>query len=370
MKEARTELLRRIDDANVRVCRAQREFLALVREVDRTQAWSGDGARDMSQWLWLRYGVSDWKARKWIASAHALEFLPEISAAMCSGELGIDKVVELTRFATPETEGALIGWAFRVAPGRIRERADTELRREVEQARDADRCRRLDYWYFDEGTRYALHAEGPAADGAVVARALERLADDIPVMPGEHGEHDRPARLADALVALASVAIGADADPDRATVVVHANVEALASDASGCEVEGGGVAHPETVRRLACTSRVQAVVEDAAGNVVALGRVRREPPAWMSRQLRYRDRGGVFPGCGTRAFTDAHHIEWWSRGGRTTLENLALICSWHHKLVHEYGWRIERGTDGVVRWFRPNGVRYRAGPGPPVTLAS
>jgi hypothetical protein len=166
------------------------------------------------------------------------------------------------------------------------------------------------------------------------------------------------------------VAVSADADPDRATVVVHAGVEALAADSSGCEIEGGGVAHPETVRRLACNARIQAVVEDAGGSVIHLGRMRREPPAWMARHLRYRDRGCVFPGCGTRAFTEGHHIEWWSRGGRTELDNLALICSWHHKLVHEYGWRIERGRHGVVRWFRPNGVPYRAGPGPPEALAS
>jgi hypothetical protein len=86
------------------------------------------------------------------------------------------------------------------------------------------------------------------------------------------------------------------------------------------------VAHPETVRRLACNARVQAIVEDPAGNLEHIGRIRREPPAWMARQLRYRDRGCVFPGCGTRAFTDAHHIEWWSNGGRTTLENLVLPC--------------------------------------------
>lgn len=33
-------------------------------------------------------------------------------------------------------------------------------------------------------------------------------------------------------------------------------------------------------------------------------------PPWMIRQVRYRDRGCRFPGCGTNAFTQAHHIEW------------------------------------------------------------
>ena len=39
-----------------------------------------------------------------------------------------------------------------------------------------------------------------------------------------------------------------------------------------------------------------------------------------------------------------------------------LICSFHHKLVHEHGWRIERDAGGELTWTRPSGVRYRAGP--------
>jgi hypothetical protein len=71
----------------------------------------------------------------------------------------------------------------------------------------------------------------------------------------------------------------------------------------------------------------------------------------MLRQVRYRDQGCTFPSCGTHRFAEAHHIVWWRNGGRTTLDNLTLICSFHHKQVHEYGWRIERGDDGALHWF-------------------
>jgi hypothetical protein len=83
----------------------------------------------------------------------------------------------------------------------------------------------------------------------------------------------------------------------------------------------------------------------------------------MLRQLRWRDRGCSFPNCEHRRFTDAHHIRWWSRGGTTDLDNLVLLCTFHHKLVHEHGWGLSRDAeDGEVRWFRPDGTRYRAGP--------
>src|SRR5690606_39825144 len=68
-----------------------------------------------------------------------------------------------------------------------------------------------------------------------------------------------------------------------------------------------------------------------------------------------RDGGCRFPGCGRKRFVDAHHIEHWSTGGETSLANLMLLCSKHHTLVHEGGFRIEK--DYRDRWFfrRPDG---------------
>ncbi|MGH2590447.1 MAG: DUF222 domain-containing protein, partial [Actinomycetota bacterium] len=307
-----------------------------------------------------------WKARRWIAAAHALEELRRLSDAFSSGELGIDKVVELSRFATPDTEARLVSWAKGVSCACVRRTADLAARQSIEATREVDGARSLSWWYFDEGRCFGMQAELPAAQGSVVAKALERVADELPVMPGEEGIWRVDARRADALVALCSARVSDDADPDRATVVVHAPLEALvSSEDRACELEGGGVLHPETARRLLCNARVQAVVEDEAGDVVRLGRTSRVVPAWMIRQLRYRDRECRFPACGARRFTQAHHIVWWERGGRTDLDNLVLVCSFHHKLVHELGWTLTRDADGTVAWSRPDGTRHLAGPGPP-----
>ena len=354
------------DVAHVRIGQAQRRMLQAIAQVDRTGRWEADGARDCVHWVQMRYGISAWKAERWVEAAHSLEGLPAIGEALTTGVLGIDKVVELTRFAEFDTEDGLVRWARHVPAGAIRHRGELERRRERDEAETTERSRSLRWWH--EHDRFQMHADLPPAEGQVVRDALEHMTRRVPLMPDEDAPWDAPARRADALVALCSSGPGTARSGTGATVVVHAQLQGLADGTRGCEIEDGPVIAPTTAERLACNAHIQAVIEDARGAVVRLGRMRREPPAWMIRQIRYRDRGCVFPGCGTRVFTEAHHVVWWSKGGPTDLDNLVLICSFHHRLVHEYGWRLSRTPAGEVRWFRPDGNRYRAGPSPRMAL--
>jgi hypothetical protein len=365
---ATQQLTDALDEANADVGRAQRHLLRLIADADRREIWRGSGARDAAHWLAIRYGISEWKARRWIVAAHALENLPCISDALERGALGIDKVVELARFASADDEARLVRWAMTVSCGAIRHRADLEAKTSIKDVREADRSREVSWWYYDEGRRFGLTADLPASHGPVIVNALEREADKIVALPGEEHETFASARRADALVALCSARVAADPEPDRATVVVHARLDGLERDAGGCEIEGGPVVHPQTVRRLLCNARVQTVVEDVNGNVLGIGRMSRHAPAWMLRQVRHRDRECRFPGCGARRFTEAHHLRWWRHGGRTDLDNLALICSFHHRLVHEHGWSVKRDAAGELAWRRPDGTRYRAGPSPGASL--
>ncbi|HEX2267599.1 MAG TPA: DUF222 domain-containing protein [Actinomycetota bacterium] len=321
----------------------------------------------MAHFLSMRYGISHWKPCRWIHAAHALEQLPQLSEALASGELGVDKVVELCRFATPETEGSLIAWAKSVSTASIRHKADLVLKRRIEEVRDAERSRFLNWWYADEGRRFGLEAELPAADGEVVKNALERLSERIPVMPGEEDEIHAEARRADALVMLASGQVGSDEDPERATVVVHVRASGFGKENGASELEDGPVIHSETANRLACSGKLAFLLEDEKGDVLRVRR-QRKPPRWMIRALKHRDRECRFPGCGARRYVQAHHIRHWEQGGPTELDNLVLVCFFHHKLVHEFGWGILRDRDGTVTWFRSNGKRYRPGPDPPVRL--
>jgi hypothetical protein len=121
---------------------------------------------------------------------------------------------------------------------------------------------------------------------------------------------------------------------------------------------------PLSVARLLCDARVQAVLEDETGGLVGVSAMRREPAPWLVRLVRHRDKTCRFPGCDARRFTQVHHIEFWSQGGRTAFENSLLLCWLHHRLVHEHGWRVRRRADGVIRWFWPDGTPLRRGRSP------
>jgi hypothetical protein len=155
------ELIREIDAEHARLAASHRRLLRLLADVDRRTSWRDVGARDTAHWLSIRYGVSQWKARRWIAAAHALETLPRTAEAVASGELHVDKAVELTRFATPETESRLLVWAGGVSCGAIRRKADVVARRSSGEAEGAERSRFLSWWTFDEGRRFGLEAELP-----------------------------------------------------------------------------------------------------------------------------------------------------------------------------------------------------------------
>ena len=348
------------------ISRLQRELLDTLRQLEEAEAWIEEGAHDMAHWATMQLGISRWKSERWLSSGRALRTLPATADAFERGELGIDKVVELTRFAEFDDEDALVRWARGVSSGAIRRIGDLRAGERVqEETVIAERDRWLEYRYADGGRRFRLDAELPGAAGAVVARALDRLGDQIPAMPDEGSERLVGARRADALVALCSVQLADDADQDRATVVVHAELDALLDGEANALIENGPVIGGSTLHRLLCNARMQLVVEHPDGTVREIGHLMREPAPWMMRQLRHRDGTCRFPGCDARRFTQAHHIEWWSRGGKTTLENLVLVCAFHHRLVHEHGWELKRDGEGELSWVRPEGTseaRSLAGP--------
>jgi hypothetical protein len=336
--------------------------LDLIIRTDRSSRWENDGFDDYPSWIGQKWDISPWKARRMIYAAYALEELPVTAAALASGTLGLDKVVELSRFATPETERGLIKWAQRVTPRAIRKRADKNGKPDTDEALQALKDR---YVRFNERLDGCMEIEAvvPLADGIKIEKALKRAADTLPDEPkdengdGPGEERSREMRMADALGMWAANAIATDANPDLATVVMHLDLKALKNGTYGTTLENVGI-HPETAERLACECRYQVLWTGKDGDI-GLNRMTRNVRQPLRRLVIARDEGTCFfPGCDHTQFLEVHHIVHWVRNGQTNLGNLVLVCPTHHRLLHEGCWSMVMGRDGEPIVFRPSGRRY------------
>jgi hypothetical protein len=107
-----------------------------------------------------------------------------------------------------------------------------------------------------------------------------------------------------------------------------------------------------TVRKLACDADIIPVVLGGDGQVLDIGRASRVFPPHIRKALVARDQGCAFPQCTIPAsWCEAHHIDYWSRGGSTGTDNGTLLCSHHHHLIHEEQWSIRMRAG--IPWFIP-----------------
>ena len=95
-------------------------------------------------------------------------------------------------------------------------------------------------------------------------------------------------------------------------------------------------------------------------------------PVHLRRLVIARDRHCQFPGgCDQPAAAcQPHHIVPRSKGGKTCLVNLLLLCTFHHLIaVHRWGWQIVLNPDGTVTATSPDRTRTLHSHGPPAKAA-
>lgn len=66
---------------------------------------------------------------------------------------------------------------------------------------------------------------------------------------------------------------------------------------------------------------------------------------------------GCFPGCShPPEWCERHHLTAWIDGGATNLDNLTLVCRYHHHQFQTRGWACRLNIDGVPEWIPPRHV--------------
>lgn len=313
--------------------------MALVAEFDIAGVAGQLGYRSTAHWLTVECRIEPRTARDYVRVAHRLEVWTRVRDAMGEGRLSYSQVRALSRASVQEDEAALLKTALTSTV--------VALERHVRALRSAPSAdpgvaeaaheRRSVQWAWSEDGMLRFWGRLGPVEGAAFVEAVETGAALIhaPQTCGSGERVRRPglsARRADALGEI--VRSGCP----RTTLMLHADPASLAGDDDGAvlHVDDGPSVPVELGRRLTC---------DAMVTVAGLnhGRTQRVVTAAQRRALDERD-GRVcwVAGCECRHGLDAHHVRHWCQGGRTDLDNLVLLCPFHHRLVHEGGWRLRR----------------------------
>jgi hypothetical protein len=97
------------------------------------------------------------------------------------------------------------------------------------------------------------------------------------------------------------------------------------------------------------------VVEDGNGKPLDVGRKQRTVSTPLRRALYARDRGCTFPGCHRKRYLDGHHLKHWLDGGETIPDNMTLLCTHHHGMLHRGAFGIARQGDDSLRFVTADG---------------
>ncbi|MFB2586483.1 HNH endonuclease [Herbiconiux liukaitaii] len=219
-----------------------------------------------------------------------------------------------------------------------------------------------------------LHHHLPAVDALAIHDVLDKAAraarsDNEPRTQAQL----RSDILADTILGRTHGALGF-----TPTVIVTVPAAILA----GCEDEDGGEAgaghtqlhgygpiDPELATRLAAKAPtfLKVLTHPGTGDTIEVaGRYR--IPAALREALIVADEHCRFPGCGRRAARcELDHTEDWAHGGRSTASNLAHLCTSHHHLKHNGGWKVDRPPGSPpgsreLEWRSPLGATYRTTP--------
>jgi hypothetical protein len=201
-----------------------------------------------------------------------------------------------------------------------------------------------------------------SAEGAAVLRsALSPLAKPLPEDP-----RSAPKRRADALVELARRVLNAGTLPVeggvRPQVGLTVDVAELRRHIGVVELDWGGTVSIQTARRICCDADIIPIVMRGGSQPLDVGRRQRLVTGPLRRALIARDRGCVAPGCDRPPeWCEAHHIVHWAKGGGTSIDNTALVCGYHHTLLHQGEWTA-RMIEGMPYLVPPPWIDLRQHP--------
>jgi hypothetical protein len=231
------------------------------------------------------------------------------------------------------------------------------------------RERRCNRWIDKKSGMWKLFAELDPEAGAKLWAALDAHLASVKQRAG-NSEQPLERLTADALVECVTGSRPDSGDrpavPEVSVLIDWRTLRDGLHDTSVHELSNGTTLPVASIRRMCCEAVIVPVLMGPDGRPVDVGREMRTATRKQRRMLRSMYRSCGHPHCDTPFdWCDIHHVVPWEQGGSTDLHNLLPLCSKHHHLVHDGGWRLTMDDQRAVRLRSPDG--HVTIDGPPVT---
>jgi HNH endonuclease len=315
--------------------RAAQRLTEIARAAESEGDWRAAGCSSSAQWL-AQVSSSDYRTAARITKLGAqLGNLPALDEALGNGSLTLDQVAAATPHATPETDAELARIAVGRPPTEIERIAHTMVPPKVADDQELYQRRALSMTWTRGRRELRFSGSLPLEQGVAFEQAIWSIAKPARAADKKAGQALREWRqyTADALVTLATRCGGGEDGVRRSptTLIVH-----LSPDEPP-QLEGAGPISPETAERLCCDSRRLTI--KLSGRDLVHSRVGRCASYPQRRALYKRSKHCQYPGCSAARELHSHHlipVVPVELGGTTELENLILLCTRHHTLVHDH----------------------------------
>ena len=363
-------------------------FALQVAHVDTAGGWADDGSVSMRAWMREHLRMSDADAIAWLRRAGLLNRFVAFAECALTGALSSSQLREIEKCATRkyrdllhELQEDLAADVADLDAGQTRQACDLWRQRAdalIDATEPAEEpARSLTTVVADDGSLVGRFVLDPAGrlefqtavsnaltfDGVDETRSMEQrrgdaLFDIVAFFNLNHDGHGTPRHHPHMSLSLSADSV------DRPEAV---------------DDETGEIVDPGCVGTKLCDCIIHTILRAADGAPLAFGRARYTVPRPLFKQIAARDGGCRFGNCRRPVmWTEAHHITWWERHGPTDYQNLVLLCSKHHHMIHQLdltltwvdGWDLEvHWPDGRTVRSRPRGAPPTAPPSSPARTA-
>ena len=309
--------------------------------------------------------------------------LPIVSAALATGDISAQHATVIAKEVEQvirqgvevqtisEIEKQAISYAEFHTPAQVASKVRSTIAKLAPQqfeevVEKASESRKVEIYPHSDGMSTIL-ALLPAVDAQTVFMAIEKIAratDDKKDKELDLRTIDM--KRADALTKLATIYLGSTTENNqthRRPITLNLTMDLptlLGLKENPGQLAGYGAIPAKVARELATDAKWRRFITDPiTGNLLDYGRESYEPPQHLVDFLIARDRTCRFPGCRQPAHrADIDHAVAWEDGGKTSVQNLGVLCRRHHLLKTHGGWKLTSNADGSCNWVSPLGREY------------